>query len=78
MDCGVRSHDRHDQLPIWLRGSGDDEAVEWSGDFELVFAFGGDEFVGAEFGGLVFLSVGPGEHDYVAAHFGGELDCQVA
>ena len=64
----------HDTNPIRLDGRGDDKTIQRARGFELVLAFGGDEFMRTKLHGLIFLPIGSGEHRDVAAHLGCELD----
>lgn len=78
VDDGVRRQSRDDKIPLRLGGGGDEQAVNWPRDLELLGALGGDELVCAELHGFLLLAVRAREDDDFAAHLGGVLDGQVA
>ena len=77
VDGASGRHDGQKLLPVWLLGCRDEEVVDGAGYLELFYAFCGDEFRGAEFGGFFLFAVGCREHDDLAAHLSSELNSQM-
>ena len=74
----LRSQDRQEEVPVRLRGGGDQKNIDRFRDLDLFGPFCGVEFFGAEGECLFFLAVGAGEDDDFAAGFAEELDGEVA